>query len=49
VPRRIAPGEPGDLCLLAAGPAEALAALDADLVALTVVAGGVVSQHSDSR
>lgn len=49
VPRRIAPGEPGDLCLLAADPAEALAALDADLVAVTVVAGGVVSQHSDSR
>lgn len=49
VPRRIVPGEPGDLCLLAAGPAEALAALEADMVALTVVAGGVVSQHSDSR
>ncbi|OBH14888.1 amidohydrolase family protein [Mycolicibacter sinensis] len=47
--RRIAPGEPGDVCLLAADPAEALAALDADLVAVTVVAGGVVSQRSGSR
>lgn len=46
VPRRIAPGEPGDLCLLAADPAEVLAAIDAEAVAVTVVAGAVVSQHS---
>ncbi|MEB3021346.1 amidohydrolase family protein [[Mycobacterium] crassicus] len=45
-PRTIAPGEPGDLCVLAGGPAEVLAALDADLVRATVVAGDVVHDHS---
>ncbi|MEB3031911.1 amidohydrolase family protein [[Mycobacterium] nativiensis] len=45
-PRTIAAGEPGDLCVLAGGPAEALAALDADLVRVTVVAGDVVHDHS---
>lgn len=44
-PRTIAPGEPGDLCVLGVGPADALAALDADLVAVTIVAGGVVHER----
>lgn len=44
-PRTIAPGEPGDLCVLAGGPAEVLAALDADLVAVTFIAGSVVHDH----
>ncbi|MEB3070153.1 amidohydrolase family protein [[Mycobacterium] vasticus] len=43
-PRTIAPGEPGDVCVLAGGPEEVLAALDADLVRVTVVAGEVVHQ-----
>ena len=41
-PRRIAVGEPGDLCVLAAPPPRVLAELDAGLVAATVVAGRVV-------
>ncbi|MCV7385847.1 amidohydrolase family protein [Mycolicibacter longobardus] len=41
-PRRIAVGEPGDLCVLAGDPF----ALDAGLVAATIVAGGVVHEHS---
>lgn len=44
-PRTIAPGEPGDVCVLAGGPEEVLAALDADLVTLTVVAGAVVHER----
>jgi len=39
VPRTIEPGEPGDLCVLAAAPADVLDALDAELVAATVVGG----------
>jgi len=42
VPRRIAVGQPGDLCVLSGDPA----ALDAGLVAVTIVAGAVVH---DSR
>lgn len=39
VPRTIAPGQPGDLCVLSAPPAEVLARLDSALVAATVVGG----------
>jgi len=38
IPRSIAVGEPGDLCVLSGDPL----ALDADLVAFTIVAGAVV-------
>ena len=38
-PRRIAPGQPGDLCVLSAPAGEVLARLDSSLVAATVVAG----------
>ncbi|BBZ01286.1 amidohydrolase [Mycolicibacterium chitae] len=40
--RAIEPGAPGDLCVLHAAPTQALARLDADLVAATVIAGAVV-------
>ncbi|BBY58711.1 amidohydrolase family protein [Mycolicibacterium sarraceniae] len=39
VPRLIEPGQPGDLCVLGAPPADVLDTLDADLVAATVIAG----------
>ncbi len=39
VPRTIAPGQPGDLCVLSAPPTEVLARLDSSLVAATVVGG----------
>lgn len=42
IPRTIRPGQPGDLCVLAAPPAEALTALDASLVRTTIIAGEVV-------
>jgi predicted amidohydrolase YtcJ len=42
VPQRIGPGARGDLCILAAPPAEVLAELDAGAVAATVIAGEVV-------
>jgi predicted amidohydrolase YtcJ len=42
VQRRIAPGQPGDLCILGAGPAEVLAELDSGMVAATIVAGVAV-------
>ncbi|MGO4446998.1 amidohydrolase family protein [Mycobacterium sp. 2YAF39] len=42
VPRRIAPGQLGDLCILAAPPAEVLGELDSGMVAATIVAGAVV-------
>jgi predicted amidohydrolase YtcJ len=48
-PRRVAPGQPGDLCVLAAPPAEVLDALDADLVAATVVGGEAVYVRQLSR
>lgn len=39
IPRTIESGQPGDLCVLAAGPADMLDALDAELVRATVVGG----------
>lgn len=39
VPRTIEPGQPGDLCVLGAPPAEVLDTLDAELVTATVIAG----------
>jgi predicted amidohydrolase YtcJ len=39
--RTVAPGQPGDLCILAASPDEVLAELASDMVAATVVAGSV--------
>ncbi len=44
-PRTIAPGEPGDLCVLAGDPR----VLDATLVAVTIVAGAVVYEHRTDR
>ncbi|MCG5432019.1 amidohydrolase family protein [Mycobacterium sp. MYCO198283] len=41
-PRRIAPGEPGDLCVLGPPPDEALRALASDMVTATVVGGRLV-------
>jgi len=43
--RSVAPGQPGDLCVLAAAPAEVLSDLDAQMVAATVVAGEVVFER----
>jgi predicted amidohydrolase YtcJ len=45
-PRSIAPGQPGDLCVLAATPAEVLDELDSDMVAATVIEGQVVFDRS---
>ena len=42
VPRRIAPGQPGDLCILRARPDEVLNELDSGMVTATVIAGEVV-------
>lgn len=44
-PRRVAPGEPGDLCVLSAPFEEALAELDAGNVAATIVGGEVVADN----
>lgn len=44
-PRGIQPGVAGDLCVLSAPPAEALAELSADAVRATVVAGEVVYER----
>lgn len=41
-PRRVQVGQPGDLCVLAAPPRQVVEALDADLVAATIVGGAVV-------
>jgi predicted amidohydrolase YtcJ len=41
--RAIAPGQPGDLCVLSAPPADVLRDLDAKLVAATVIDGQLVS------
>ena len=41
IPRTIEPGQPGDLCVLAAAPADVRDALDAELVTATVVGGEV--------
>ena len=43
--RTVAPGQPGDLCVLAASPAEVLSELDPDMVAATVVAGEMVFER----
>jgi predicted amidohydrolase YtcJ len=43
--RTVAPGQPGDLCVLAAPPAEVLSQLDSQMVAATVVAGEVVFER----
>jgi predicted amidohydrolase YtcJ len=40
-PRRLAPGQPGDLCILSVPPADALRALASDMVLATVVAGAL--------
>jgi predicted amidohydrolase YtcJ len=44
-PRAIAKGQPGDLCVLAAPPDEVLCELDAQMVATTVIAGGVAFER----
>ena len=41
-PRRIEPGEPGDLCILSVPPDQALRTLASDMVVATVVAGVIV-------
>ena len=41
-PRTVAPGQPANLCVLAASPEEVLRELDADLVAATMIEGSVV-------
>ncbi|MGE2717390.1 amidohydrolase family protein [Mycolicibacterium litorale] len=41
-PRRIAPGQPGDLCILEGSPRDVLADLDAGRVRATVIAGELV-------
>ena len=43
--RSVAPGQPGELCVLSAPPEQVLAELDSDMVAATVVAGEVVFQR----
>jgi predicted amidohydrolase YtcJ len=43
--RTIRPAQPGDLCVLAAPPAELLSELDSQMVAATVVAGEVVFER----
>ncbi|HJT90864.1 MAG TPA: amidohydrolase family protein [Mycobacterium sp.] len=43
--RTVAPGQPGDLVVLAASPAEALNELDAGMVSATVIAGEVVHER----
>jgi predicted amidohydrolase YtcJ len=40
-PRAVRPGQPGQLCLLSVPPAVALAELDAEAVAATVVGGAL--------
>ncbi len=42
VARRVAPGQPGDLCVLAGPPDQVLAELDAGLVAATIIGGAIV-------
>ena len=43
--RTIAPGQPGDVCVLAAPPGEVLAELDAGMVAATIVGGQLVYER----
>jgi predicted amidohydrolase YtcJ len=40
--RTIDPGQPGDLCVLAEPPEAVLSELDSDMVAATIIAGGLV-------
>jgi hypothetical protein len=40
-PRAVAPGEPADLCVLSVPPQTALAELDAGMVAVTIIGGGI--------
>jgi predicted amidohydrolase YtcJ len=40
--RTVAPGQPGDLCVLSAPPERVLQELDAQLVAATVIGGEIV-------
>jgi predicted amidohydrolase YtcJ len=44
-PRRIAPGQPGDLCILAATPHEVLDELDSGMVAAAITAGNLVHER----
>jgi predicted amidohydrolase YtcJ len=44
-PRRIEPGEPGDVCVLTVQPREALKELASDTVSVTVVGGTVVERR----
>jgi predicted amidohydrolase YtcJ len=44
-PRTVQPGQPGDLCVLAAPPGDVLTELDAQMVAATVIAGEVVFER----
>jgi predicted amidohydrolase YtcJ len=39
--RTVEPGQPGDLCVLAATPEEVLSELDSSMVAATIIAGEV--------
>jgi predicted amidohydrolase YtcJ len=43
--RAIQPGQPGDLCVLAAPTRELLNELDSEMVAATVVAGKIVFER----
>jgi predicted amidohydrolase YtcJ len=43
IPRRIAPGQPGELCVLRGSPDEVLGELDSGMVAATIIGGTVVS------
>jgi hypothetical protein len=43
--RTMTPGQPGDVCVLAAPPAEVLSQLDSGMVASTVVAGELVFER----
>jgi predicted amidohydrolase YtcJ len=45
-PRTVAPGQPANLCVIAAPPDELLRELDADLVAATIVEGSVIFERA---
>jgi len=45
-PRTVAPGQPANLCVIAASPEELLRELDADLVAVTIIEGSVVFERA---
>lgn len=48
-PREIAPGQPGDVCLLSAPPGQVLAELDAAPVVLAAVRGAPLDADADRR